>query len=42
MEITSDRDREAAHGLYTRLGYVDTCDTASRLLKPLDGGRADG
>ena len=42
MEITSSRDREAAHGLYTRLGYVDTCDTASRLLKPLDGGRDDG
>jgi ribosomal protein S18 acetylase RimI-like enzyme len=35
MEITSAREREAALGLYARLGYVDTCDSTARLLKPL-------
>ena len=35
MEITSARDRAAAHSLYASAGYADVCDRAARYLKPL-------
>lgn len=35
MEITSARDRIAAHALYASAGYSDVCDRAARFLKPL-------
>lgn len=35
MEITSARDRAAAHSLYASAGYADVCNRAARYLKPL-------
>jgi GNAT superfamily N-acetyltransferase len=35
MEITSARDRYAAHDLYSRLGYEDACTRAARFVRPL-------
>jgi GNAT superfamily N-acetyltransferase len=35
MEITSARDRAAAHSLYESAGYADVCYRAARYLKPL-------
>jgi GNAT superfamily N-acetyltransferase len=36
MEITSSRERDAAHRFYRRAGYADTCGSAARFLKVLD------
>jgi GNAT superfamily N-acetyltransferase len=35
MEITSARDRPAAHAFYGSAGYDDACARAARYLKPL-------
>jgi GNAT superfamily N-acetyltransferase len=38
MEVTSARDRTAAHAFYTSAGYDDVCARAARYLKPLAAG----
>jgi GNAT superfamily N-acetyltransferase len=35
MEITSARDRAAAHSLYAGAGYDDVCSRAARFMKSL-------
>jgi len=35
MEITSSRERVAAHEFYAALGYDDVCDRAARFMKTL-------
>jgi GNAT superfamily N-acetyltransferase len=35
MEVTSARDRPAAHAFYVSAGYDDVCARAARYLKPL-------
>ncbi len=35
MEVTSSRDRAAAHAFYARLEYEDVCGRAARFLKTL-------
>ena len=37
MEITSARDRSAAHAFYVAAGYADACGRAARYLKVLAG-----
>lgn len=37
MEITSARDRTAAHACYAAAGYADACGRAARYLKTLAG-----
>jgi GNAT superfamily N-acetyltransferase len=37
MEITSARDRAAAHAFYVAAGYADACGRAARYLKALAG-----
>jgi GNAT superfamily N-acetyltransferase len=38
MEVTSARDRAAAHAFYASAGYADVCARAARYLKPLPAG----
>jgi hypothetical protein len=36
MEITSARDRPAAHALYSALGYTDACARSAGFMEDLD------
>lgn len=35
VEVTSNRERAAAHAFYRKLGYRDRCAASARFLKPL-------